>query len=369
MIKSEALAVSSILQMAESRANGRPVPGHSSSSHEQYRALYIAMLVLPIVMAGCGGGGTPTGPAPGPSIYLTQDLPEGPKLLQFSTTANGIVSPTVVPGPSANIGFSEVAVDETGNAYVGGSYINTFGPPYYVLEILVYAPGASGTKPTKTINIGVVGFSSHGIISGLAVDSSGNVYVSGTLDFGYGVAIFSSTANGDAVPIRAIDGSATAIIGQGPMPVAVDSADNIYVSSGDLMDDSILIFNSSANGNVPPTSTIGGPATTINSIQGLALDNAGNVYVSNVPSGQNALPDILEFSAGSTGNVAPTRIISGSATLTKVGGSLALDSAGNIYVLDVPNLLKFAPNATGNVAPIAMITTATGLIAGGIAVH
>jgi hypothetical protein len=81
------------------------------------------------------------------------------------------------------------------------------------------------------------------------------------------------------------------------------------------------------------------------------------------------LPDILEFSAGSTGNVAPTRIISGSATTIKVGGSLALDSAGNIYVLDVPNLLKFAPNATGNVAPIAMITTATGLIAGSIAVH
>ena len=42
--------------------------------------------------------------------------------------------------------------------------------------------------------------------------------------------------------------------------------------------------------------------------------------------------------------------------------NLALDSAGNIYVLNDLNLLKFAPNATGNVAPIATITTATRLV-------
>ena len=121
---------------------------------------------------------------------------------------------------------------------------------------------------------------------------------------------------------------------------------------------------------MPPSSTIGGPATTINSIAGLALDSAGNIYVSNIPSDQNALPEILEFSAGSTGNVAPTRTISGSATTMSVGGNLALDSAGNIYVLNQLNLLKFAPDATGNVAPIATITTATSLIfANSIAVH
>jgi hypothetical protein len=51
-------------------------------------------------------------------------------------------------------------------------------------------------------------------------------------------------------------------------------------------------------------------------------------------------------------------------------GSLALDTAGNIYVLNDLNLLKFAPNAMGNVAPIATITTPTSLIfANSIAVH
>lgn len=78
-----------------------------------------------------------------------------------------------------------------------------------------------------------------------------------------------------------------------------------------------------------------------------------------IPSDSNALPDILEFSAGSTGNVAPTRTISASATTMSAVGDLALDSAGNIYVLNDLNLLKHAPNATGNVTPIATITSGT----------
>jgi hypothetical protein len=384
MIKSGALAVSSILQMAENRANGRPV-GHASPSHEQCPALLVATLVLLIVIAGCGGGGSGSLASPGaagPSIYLTQDNltlggpPLPSNILQFPTTANGTVSPTATLKGPANVFFSGLAVDSAGNAYVGGEISGagggSGGPPLTSVEILVYAPGASGSHPTRTIPSSSLQTNGGGI-NALAVDSSGNLYVSGILaapNLGSGVAVFSPTANGDAVPIRIIGGSATGIIGLGPVPIAVDSAANIYISTANLLEpDSVLIFASSANGNVPPTSTIGGPATTINSIQGIALDNAGNIYVSNIPS-NNALQEILEFSAGSTGNVAPIRTISGSATTIGGVGNLALDSAGNIYVLNGTNLLKFAPNATGNVAPVATITTTLSLIFdNNIAVH
>jgi hypothetical protein len=211
-------------------------------------------------------------------------------------------------------------------------------------------------------------FSAVNAINALIVDSTGNLYVSA----GSSVQIFSPTANGDAVSIRTIGGSATTITGVGSISLAVDSGNNIYVSSGITVADtpeSILIFNSSANGNVPPTSTIGGPLTTINFIQGLAVDGAGNIYVSNVPS-DSPNADILVFSAGSTGNVAPIRTISGPATTMSSIGNLALDSAGNIYVLNDLGLLKFASNATGNVAPIATITTAGGLVfSKSLAVH
>ena len=371
-MKSKALAVQSILETAENLAQRWQVPGRSPSSHEQYRALYVVTLALLIVIAGCGsGGGTLTTPAAGPSIYLTQDVPltQASNILQFSTTANGTASPTsTLTGPD-NVVFSGLAVDGTGNAYVGGEIFGTGGgsggPPLVSVEILVYAPGASGTHPTRTITSTSLQTNLGGI-NALTVDSSGNLYVSAVLaapNLGSGIAIFSPTANGDAVPIRVIGGIATTIIGLGPIPIAVDSADNIYVTTGyNLGPESILIFNSSANGNVPPTSTIGGPTTTINLIGGLALDSAGNIYVSNGPSDQNALPEILEFSAGSTGNVAPTRTISGPASTMSSVGNLALDSAGNIYVLNDLNLLKFAPNAVGNVAPIATITTVGSLI-------
>jgi hypothetical protein len=381
-MKRKALAVQPILATPENRAKGCQVPGPSPSSHARYRALYVATVFLLIVVAGCGsgGGGTLTGPGAGPSIYLTQDnltfggtLPSN--ILQFSTTANGTVSPTATLTGPDNVVFTGLAVDGTGNAYVGGEIFGTGGgsggPPLASVEILVYAPGADGTHPTRTITSRSLQINQGGI-NALTVDSSGNLYVSAVLaapNLGSGVAIFSPTANGDSVPIRVIGGNATTIVGLGAIPIAVDSADNIYISTADLGSDSILIFNSSANGNVPPTSTIGGPATTINGIEGLALDSAGNIYVSNIPS-DNPNEEILEFSAGSTGNVAPIRTISGPATTMSAVGNLALDSAGNIYVLNSLSLLKFAPNATGNVAPIATITTSTSLIFDiSIAVH
>src|ERR1022692_67670 len=385
-MKNKEPAVQSILAMTENRAKRCQVPGHSPFSHAPYRTL-CGLLVLLIVIAGCGGsgggGGTLTGPAAAPSSYLTQDNltfggpPLPSNILQFSTTANGTVSPAATLTGPANVVFSGLAGDGKGNAYVGGEIFGTGGgsggPPLQSVEILVYAPGADGTHPTRTITSASLQ-NNQGGVSALTVDSSGNLYLSGVLaapNLGSGVAVFSPTASGNAVPIRTISGSATTIVGLGAFPIAVDSADNIYISTADLGEpDSILIFNSSANGNVPPTSTIGGPATTINGIAGLALDSAGNIYVSNIPFEQNSLPEILEFSAGSTGNVSPIRTISGSATTMSAAGSLALDSAGNIYVLNTLNLLKFAPNATGNAAPIATITTPTSLIFDiSIAVH
>lgn len=179
--------------------------------------------------------------------------------------------------------------------------------------------------------------------------------------------IFSSTPNGNVSPTNVIAGSATTIGAEGQ--IAVDSAGNIYVGNGAFQGpDSILIFNSSATGNVAPTRTLGGSNTMIGTVKGIALDSAGNIYVANGNTG-NATPGILEFSAGSMGNVAPIRTISGSATTMGGVGNISLDAAGNIYLLNNINILKFAPDAMGNVPPIATISSVGFAEVNSIAVH
>ncbi len=118
---------------------------------------------------------------------------------------------------------------------------------------------------------------------------------------------------------------------------------DVYVAS---VPESVLIFSSSANGNVAPNGIIRGKKTGLKQSQDVALDAAGNIYVS-------AKNRIQVFAAGSTGNVAPSRTIKGSRTRLNAPGNLAVDSRGNIYVANekTSSVTVYAPGANGNVAP------------------
>jgi hypothetical protein len=325
----------------------------------------LALLVLTSSCGGSGnmGGGTGGGPV-GPSLYVTQVLALAPSvssIMQFSTDSNGSVSPSsTVKGPTG-VSFEGLAVDATGNLYVGGVLPGTNPAFQGQLEILVYAPGSNGmANPARTItgnSTGLEGFTQNSI-SGLAVDSSGNIYVSSGLIKGgvinNGISVFAPTANGDAAPTNVITLTDTGTFTMGQ--IAVDSVGNIYVvASQSLTPGAILIFAANSTGTLPPTSTITGPETMLVGIEGVAVDSQGNVYVSNVDGA--GVFSIFEFSAGSTGNVAPMRTISGSTTTMNAIGNLTVDSAGNIYVLNDINILKFSPTATGNVAPTATISS------------
>ena len=97
----------------------------------------------------------------------------------------------------------------------------------------------------------------------------------------------------------------------------------------------IQIFNSAATGSVAPTATLAGDNTAIDNAQVVALDTAGNIYVS--PSGLNGRATILKFSAGSTGNVAPVQAITGDPNSMERVGNLRVDSTGNLYVAAQPS--------------------------------
>ena len=137
------------------------------------------------------------------------------------------------------------------------------------------------------------------------------------------------------------------------------------------------MFSSSATGDAAPTGTLAGSNTMIYNIEGIAVDHSGNLYVASLAQAQapnpplSGTPSILEFSAGSTGNVAPIRTISGPATTMGELGPLRVDSAGNIYVFSGLGaaILKFSSTAAGNVAPSASISLSAYSNVAGIAVQ
>ncbi|HET9791789.1 MAG TPA: hypothetical protein VFR08_10840, partial [Candidatus Angelobacter sp.] len=117
------------------------------------------------------------------------------------------------------------------------------------------------------------------------------------------------TLGGSASPSPTPTASPTPTPGASPTPTPVVPTNRLYVS--DQNANSIVRFNDglAANGNVTPSGVISGTATTLNAPQYLAFDPVHDrLFVANVSAGT-----ILIFDSASiaNGNVPPTRTIGG----------------------------------------------------------
>ncbi|HEY6159083.1 MAG TPA: hypothetical protein VIV88_16670 [Gemmatimonadales bacterium] len=159
-----------------------------------------------------------------------------------------------------------------------------------------------------------------------------------------GVVVYAAGASGDVSPIRTITGNKTAL--SNAAGIARDGAGTLYVTNAPLdprSGGSITVYAPSASGDAGPTRTIAGDSTGLDHPGGIALDTAGNVYVSNTYT-------VTVYAAGASGNVTPTRTIQSS---WEVGG-VALDPAGNLYVSSRSGITVYAA-AGGNATPIRTI--------------
>jgi sugar lactone lactonase YvrE len=187
---------------------------------------------------------------------------------------------------------------------------------------------------------------------------SGYVYVANSSQVGPGatgqVLIYPTTSNGNVAPSTMIGGSLTKLTQVNG--IVADSTGRIFVVDSDTNE--IVGFAPGVGGNVAPSITIAGSNTQLGQPVGMTIDRAGNLYVANCGTGcvsGSTPPSLLEFAAGSDGNVAPIRDITGSQTGLTAANDVALDANGDMYVVQSSSVIKFRYNANGNARPVSTL--------------
>lgn len=220
----------------------------------------------------------------------------------YASQATGNVLPTgVISGSGSGISSpTGIVVDATGNIYVA----NVSGSPFFASSILIFSPASGGvSSPTSFISGAATGLY---FPVGLALDSKGNILVANTSGAaGNGnIEIFAAGSNGNAAPATIIGGPLTGLVN--PTGLILDSSGLIYVA--DRGTNSVSVFAANASGNVAPLRVISGANTTINNPSDVLLDKNGNLYVTNTAGGSGK-GAILIFPSTASGNVAPAQSI------------------------------------------------------------
>ena len=169
----------------------------------------------------------------------------------------------------------------------------------------------------------------------LGTDAANNVLYVGTANAIYGFAL---PLTASSTPVTTIAGAATGLANITGLAVGTSE---IAVSMGNA---SVTTFAKTANGNVAPQRVIAGSATTLQSPQGLAFDASGSLWVADATANT-----VTAFSPGANGNAAPSTSLAGSATALNAPQGVAFDHTGAIYVVDHSNRTHiYAAGASGN---------------------
>jgi uncharacterized delta-60 repeat protein len=232
----------------------------------------------------------------------------------------------VVTGDEAQ----KVVVDADGNVYVTGYSINGAGKYDYVT--IKYGPNGNwlwGRRYNSPYN-------GNDQPCALVVDSSGNVYVTGYSQNSAGNADYVTIKygpNGDWVWGRRYDSPynsndyATAL--------AVDGAGNVYVtgySQNSAGDPDYVTIKYGPSGNWLWGRRYDSPYSSGDFAQALAVDGAGNVYVTGPSMNSAGNEDYVTIKYGPSGNWLWGRRYDSPYNGDDEAEALAVDGAGNVYV-------------------------------------
>ncbi len=265
----------------------------------------------------------------------------------YPADATGNVKPyRTITGEHTGLTYpSGLAVDLHGKVYV------SILPPVQPPSIFVFAATANGdTAPLRTIAGPMTRLQRS---TGIALDTDANVYAmnsrsthrcttAGCVSKGY-VTVYRDGSDGNIAPIRVIRGRKTRMLGRAYRPITVDSEGSVYVANrqscyyvGCRGENAILVYAPGLREDSSPTWVISGSKTGLNNPAKVAVDDAGNVYVVN-PTIASHPDSVFVYATGAHGNIRPIRAISGSNTGLDGAMSVAVDAERNIYVSNYLN--------------------------------
>jgi uncharacterized delta-60 repeat protein len=264
--------------------------------------------------------GESRGSSGGPDYVTVKYNPNG--ILLWSVRYNG-------PGNSDDRAVA-IAVDNNGNVYVTGESKGSGSN----LDYATIKYDTNGNQLWIARYNGPA--NCEDIAHGIALDGSGNIYVTGESkgnNTGYDYATVKYNANGNQVWVKRYNGPVS--YQDTANAIAVDVNGNVYVTgeskgSGSCLDFATVKYDT--NGNELWVKRSDNPSNYHDSAYAIAVDGSGNVYVTGKSKISTYHYDYTTVKYDTNGNEKWTKRYNGPGNGDDAAYAIAVDGVGNVYV-------------------------------------